>query len=101
MKKMFLLFGTVGILIACAEKTNPVVVTETVSNPDQAELTAEAAAGKQIYETSCVRCHGLKNIDKYSDEQWSTILPRMSEKAKLDAQQTELVDAYIHWEMAN
>lgn len=101
MKKMFFLFGTVAILLACSEKTSPVTVTEPVNNPDVAVMTAEAESGKKIFEASCARCHGLKNIDKYSEEQWSTILPRMAEKAKLDAEQTALVDTYIHWEMAN
>ncbi|OFZ56753.1 MAG: hypothetical protein A3D92_18560 [Bacteroidetes bacterium RIFCSPHIGHO2_02_FULL_44_7] len=101
MKKMFFLFGTVALLIACSEKTSPTAVTETTPEIDRAEMTTEAASGKQIFETSCQRCHGLKTIDKYSEEQWSTILPRMSGKAKLDAEQTALVDAYIQWELAN
>lgn len=100
MKKMLLIFGVAATVIACSEKTAPTAV-QADPEPDAPAMTADAEQGKDIFETSCTKCHGAKKIDNYSQEQWGNILPKMAVKAKLDASQTALVDAYIQWELAN
>ncbi len=100
MKKMLLIFGITATVIACSEKTSPTAV-EATPEPDAPAMTADAEQGKQIFEANCQRCHGLKKIDNYSKEQWAKILPNMASKAKLEASQTALVDAYVQWELAN
>lgn len=99
MKKLLLGFGLAATVLACSEKTAPTAVTspETVAPA----MTADAEAGKSIFEANCQRCHGLKKIDDFSQADWSRILPNMASKAKLDASQTALVDTYIQWELAN
>lgn len=100
MKKLLLVFGIATVLIACSEKTAPTAI-EATPEPDTPAMTADAEQGKGIFEANCQKCHGLKKIDNFSQEQWSNILPKMAVKAKLDASQTALVDAYIQWELAN
>lgn len=33
--------------------------------------------GQVIYTTNCTKCHGTKNPEKYSSQEWDKILPRM------------------------
>lgn len=101
MKKILFLGASIVVLAACSEKTTTSAVEPVVSEPSGSEMTADATQGKQIYQASCQRCHALKNIDDFSKEQWSRILPSMSKKAKLEPDQTAFVDAYIQWELQN
>lgn len=51
--------------------------------------------GRQTYTASCNRCHGYPEVQKYSEEEWHPIMERMGKKAKLTAEQTELVTRYV------
>ncbi len=99
MKKILLLSGTVIALAACSEKTSVSAVEPAVEENVEVAMTVEANAGKQIFEAKCQRCHGLKNVDDYTADQWSKILPNMAKKAKLEPEETAKVDAYVSWEL--
>lgn len=95
--KKIIFVGVVAILASCTPKTAEVVETETpIVYP-----TSEIAQGKGLYDSKCSTCHKLKTVDKYSTEEWSTILPRMAEKAKLPDNETALIQEFITWELGN
>lgn len=99
MKKSFLLLGTVLALYACSESTTTEVVTEETNNAVAESTEEQRAQGKELFNTRCTKCHDAKVIDNYSREAWDKILPKMSGKAKLSAEENALVHAYIYWEI--
>ena len=52
-------------------------------------------AGRRVYLTDCVRCHGVEPISRYTAERWHEILPRMAAESYLDDQRTTDVEAYV------
>ena len=57
-----------------------------------------ASVGKTVYTTRCNRCHGLKNTENYTEQQWTGILKNMIPKARLNEDESKQVTAYV---MAN
>jgi cytochrome c5 len=99
MKVKILTLAAVTLLaVSCGTKktastpTTP-AVTEMVK---VVELTPELAAGKSLYENSCVKCHKLYEPKKFTQEEWAPILVRMQKKAHLDDVQMASVTSYIH-----
>jgi cytochrome c5 len=89
------------LLFSCGTKKTAAVapvapvapaVTETVK---AAELTPELAAGKNLYENSCARCHKLFEPKKFTQEDWKPVLVRMQKKAHLDDTQMASISNYI------
>lgn len=102
MKNLLLFIAVTAVLIACSEKTTVATNVEpTIEEPAKAEMTLAATEGKMLYEAKCQKCHKLKNVDKYSGEQWNKILPNMAAKAKLEGEETAKIDVYIRWELEN
>lgn len=56
---------------------------------------ASLAQGKTIYTTKCNTCHGLKPIVGRSEESWKHEIKSMAPKAKLTAEETELLSQYL------
>ena len=48
-----------------------------------------------------IQCHAPMVIEEYSQEQWNKILPDMSIRAKLSAEDATLVQAYVSWDLNN
>ena len=51
--------------------------------------------GRDMYLNQCISCHSAEPVDRYSHEQWETILPDMAAEAKLDGPQTAALQAYV------
>lgn len=52
--------------------------------------------GRDLYLARCTRCHNPMRIDRYSVSQWQgDILPDMSKRAKLNADETADLSAYV------
>lgn len=52
--------------------------------------------GRQIYVTTCVKCHSIEPIADHTMEDWTgDILPRMCRKSKLTPEQSSAVLAYV------
>lgn len=85
------------LLAQCSPKTAKTVEksstkTETVAkNYSQADLDE----GRKVFESSCGRCHALKQPETRTVSQWEKIMPNMARKAKLDDHQTAVVTAYV------
>jgi cytochrome c5 len=92
--KIFTLAVATLLLVSCGTKKAPAAptVTETVK---AAELTPELAAGKNLYENSCAKCHKLYEPKKFSQEEWQPILTKMQKKAHLDDTQMASISSYI------
>jgi cytochrome c5 len=51
--------------------------------------------GKAIYETSCNRCHALFMPSSYRAEEWPFYVRKYGRKARLSAEERDLVMAYL------
>ena len=94
---ILLLFSLFILSCATIEELAP-PVNETATNlaistgidPNQ------AARGRTIYITSCVRCHSPEPVVRYDLVRWQTdILPDMAERTKLNESDTQALEAYI------
>lgn len=92
-------------LYACSPKMSEIIQEPTpqttVQEPtsDLSPMSPELAAGQSIYGNKCSTCHSAKKITDYSAAQWSTILPEMTEAAKLNEEESSMVSAYVYWEL--
>lgn len=96
-KNHILILSASLFLICCGS-------TETLQ-PSGKDLTAaqshwngttmdQLTAGYNIYTTKCddEECHRLKKPQKFTVDEWNSILPKMKRKAKLDS--TEYAEVY-------
>jgi cytochrome c2 len=63
------------------------------------QIPEDLQRGKRLMEQRCIKCHELKTVSHYSPERWEKILPKMSRKAKLSAQESSTLGSYIQWEL--
>lgn len=101
MKKTLVVVLITFFVFACSRKTIPASDTNagtppTIDTPkmDEAQATI-IAQGKTIYTTRCNRCHGLKNVSKYTSAHWDNILKSMIPKARLNETEAQQVTAYV------
>lgn len=103
MKKTTLALAIIGTMYFFAECSSSKVI---VTTPTSAELTVaqkrwpEASQeslnnGYTIYTTKCNTCHGLKDVPKLSEKKWEHEIDVMAPKAKLTANEKELLRQYI------
>lgn len=80
-------------------KSNTETKTQTANADGNSNSTVDlASVGKTVYTTRCNRCHGLKNTENYTQQQWTNILKSMIPKARLNEDESKQVTAYV---MAN
>lgn len=84
----FIAIATTGFLASCTPKT-PVVMTPKEITPEY------LAQGKTIYENACKRCHDLPNPTDHSAQDWVGIMNSMAPKARLNADQHQMVYDYV------
>lgn len=77
------------LLVSCAAR----VVTPAAEATKG--LTPELAEGKMLFQDNCAKCHGLKNPNKYTPEEWQPILQRMQKKAKISDAEREKIYRYV------
>lgn len=92
--------GMVGAFVgACAAggHFNPPPVAGPVAESGTSLGFSETllASGRDVYATRCGSCHSLVPPQSRTREQWETILPRMSRKARLEPDEGAAVRAYI------
>lgn len=88
------------LMTACSKKTVPVSSTP---QPTENKTTVQAAPafkadpeeGMKVYQSSCGRCHDLKNTAEYTSEEWRPIMNSMAKKARLTDSQKAQVLAYV------
>jgi len=91
--KIILFIGTVLLTTACVINKNSTPSTTAVpSEPTQMDVDRvqtkfpgytlnELMDGKQLFESNCNLCHGLKKLTSESEEEWRKIVPPMVKKA--------------------
>ena len=84
---------------ACSHKTIPTAQPTAAAAPAPALFSLEpktsVVIGKQLYESSCGKCHELKNTTDYTANEWRPIMNNMADKAKFNAEQKANVLAYV------
>ena len=99
MKKLMIVFASGLLFGACTPKTAEVVeVKETVAKSEFP--TWEIAEGSQLYNDNCGKCHKLKNVTDFTQENWKKIVPNMSQKSKLDATAENKILQFVLWKTA-
>lgn len=96
MKKILLLLTAVFVLLACSRKTITTAETKVKEPAAASSFDVQAIAqGKVVYTNRCGRCHGLKPVQRYTQQEWETILNLMIRKARLQAIDSANVTAYV------
>lgn len=92
MKKNLLLVALlISALYACGVKS-------AQKTSDAKPHSADYAAGKTIYMDKCGKCHPAFEVTSKSVDRWNQVLqPMIKDKAKLNAADGKLVEAYV-WE---
>lgn len=100
MKQLFFIaFVTSIIVAACKTKKSTTTSADNSINYD-AQLAGikdkfpdatveELKAGNAIYSGACTRCHGKKDVTKYTDEKLIQVIDNMSKKAKITDQEKQ------------
>lgn len=113
MKYLLIPFFAAGILVACSPKTTEIVeveqaTEETASSSEGDMPKADIGEGKVIFLEDCITCHSytsgphsVEDLDNFSKEQISAVLPKMIENAELTDEQARQIRAYIFWELEN
>ncbi len=107
MKKLIILpLAAAALLVSCKSKTTATTPTKSATSDKvvgyspsftgKKQLTeGMIAEGKNIFENSCKKCHGLPNPKSFTDEKWVGIMNAMAPKSKLSEKQSELVYDYV------
>lgn len=84
-------------LFACHPKTAPKSASKASDPVKTAKeySAAQIAEGKLIFEAKCGKCHELKQPGEFTVASWEKILPPMSQKAKLNADDAGKVRAWV------
>ncbi len=101
MKKTFMVLGIIGtsiLLTQCTAKKTAKsdmsasdVVAEVKKNYTQAQMDE----GKTIWQSHCNKCHKLHDGPDHTVAKWEKVLPVMTNKAKLNAEDAGKVRAYL------
>lgn len=87
-----------SLLFGCAsldEIAPPIHQLGLTLQPSLLANVPQLEQGRQIYITSCTRCHSPERITRYSRLEWDEILPEMILETKLDRAEAEAVEAYV------
>lgn len=98
MKKFLVFITLVALVNACSRKTVPATEAETKEKDSELSKTADAnrvSQGRLVYTNRCGRCHGRKAVQKYTAQEWKPVLTIMIRKARLNAEDSANVTAYV------
>lgn len=99
MKKYIYSLSLLGVIIySCkTQQAAPATVSTEASAP-MANLTKEEMLkkGEDLFTLKCGRCHGLPLPSEITVADWQPIMKRMAPKAKLNADETNWVLAYVN-----
>lgn len=90
-----LLLLSIFAIVSCTPTMKPVENAKPMETPKPIVENSKLAEGKNIFTTSCAKCHDLPNPKDYNDTEWVNWVQKMAVKAKIDAKQEKLVYEYI------
>ncbi len=92
---LLIALATAVLISACAPLDVAAPKVETLTLTKTADIH-KLEAGRDIYATSCTKCHGPARIDRRTDEKWTQkVLPTMCKWAHLTPPQIEALTTYI------
>jgi hypothetical protein len=90
---MRLLFILHVFLLALAGCSTPAGASDLP--PLSSSAPDSLVAGHKLYVAKCARCHKFYDPASYSDAKWHEWMDKMSKKAKLKADQKEILSQYL------
>ena len=95
--KRILAASIATIIMACATTMKPITEASFKKIPHRWNnyTFADFSRGRDLYLTNCGGCHQLHLPAEFTEEQWSTILSTMIERAKLGDAEQELIFRYL------
>ena len=96
MKKYIYSLCLVGVIVYSCKTQQTTTATETSTTT--ANLTNEEMLkkGADLFNLRCGRCHGLPSPADFTVAEWKPIIAAMAPKAKLNAEETNWVLAYVN-----
>ena len=99
MKKYIYSLCFLGVIVySCkSQQATPAIVSTETSAP-MANLSKEEMLkkGEDLFNLKCGRCHGLPSPSQFTIADWQPIMAAMAPKAKLNADETNWVLAYVN-----
>ncbi|RYZ00048.1 MAG: hypothetical protein EOO11_02950 [Chitinophagaceae bacterium] len=109
MKQLLFSCALAATVFACTPKAQPAATSTSTGSTSSTSSTttttttsttttagSAVAAGHQVYNAKCGRCHNLKDPAHYTAERWVPILKSMAPKARLSEDETAQVAAYVN-----
>lgn len=99
MKKYLYSLALVGAIVySCRTQTTPStpVTPQTPETPAMASNADILKKGEDLFSLRCGRCHDLPKPSDFTIEDWKPIMAAMAPKAKLNAEETNWVLAYVN-----
>ena len=78
------------VLFACAAA---LVAIDSARAADLSDK--ETAEARKLYNAKCAKCHKFYDPAKYDGAEWNRWMAKMNKKAKLKADQAELLGRYL------
>lgn len=97
MKKYIHSLCLMGVIVYSC-KTQQTISPNAETNSTIAKLSNEEILkkGENLYSLRCGKCHGLPTPSEFTVDEWKPIMVRMAPKAKLDAEETNWLLAYVN-----
>ncbi|MBV6879309.1 hypothetical protein NG800_003660 [Epilithonimonas ginsengisoli] len=99
MKKYIYSLCLVGVIVySCKTQQAAPATTQAETSVATANLSKEEMLkkGQELFTLKCGRCHGLPVPSEITVADWQPIMARMAPKAKLNADETNWVLAYVN-----
>jgi hypothetical protein len=82
-------------LVGCVSPIIVVPLESDLANAPAGATLDQLAAGRALYVRSCSGCHHLHVPSERSPTEWDLVLDEMSRKAKLPAEDADLIRLYL------
>ncbi len=97
------IFLTALLLVSCHSKSVPVITSRDApplkfknnTYPPIANVAADTAKGKALYNTACGKCHSLPTLTAYNQQNWEGYLSSMFPRTNLTTENAYHVRAYV------
>ena len=95
MKKYIYSLCLVGVIVySCkTQQAAPATTSVATANLSKEEMLKK---GEDLFNLKCGRCHGLPSPGDFTVADWKPIIAAMAPKAKLNAEETNWVLAYVN-----
>ena len=99
MKKTVYAIAICIFIAACHPKSIPQMDKNETKTETPVKVNTErdlsVIEGEKLYQSSCGKCHDLKDPSKYTASEWKPIMERMAPKSRLTMEQKIDVMTYV------